>query len=139
MTGEYIEVAIEIAHVDGHVHGGLTAVDEHGNAALMSDSYHLLDRDHRAEHVRHVGDGNHLRARRQKRFELLDQELAVVSDRRPFDDRSSAVIVPRHDVRMVLHNRQDDLIALADDKPAARLRHEVDRHRRVTREDDLVA
>jgi hypothetical protein len=51
----------------------------------------LLDRHDGAERVRHLGDGDDLRARRQQLLEFLDQEIAVVVDRRPFDHRALAL------------------------------------------------
>jgi hypothetical protein len=35
VAGERVKVAVEILHVDGHVHGGLAAVDQDGNAARV--------------------------------------------------------------------------------------------------------
>ena len=47
--------------------------------------------------------------------------------------------MPRHDVGVVLHDREHDLVALADLKCCAeRVGDEVDRLGRVAREDDLV-
>ena len=116
VAGEYVEIGVQLAHVDAEVHGRLAAVDEHGNAALVRQADDLADRHQRAEHVRHVGDGDELGARGQQPLELLQQQLAVVGDRRPLQDRAVALAmeVPRHDVGVMLHDRQDDLVALAD-------------------------
>ncbi len=50
-----------------------------------------LHRHDGAEHVRHVGDRDHLRARRKQLLEFLDEEAAVVGDRRPLDHRALAL------------------------------------------------
>ena len=46
--------------------------------------------------------------------------------------------VPRHDVGVVLHDREHDLVALADHRAAEGGGDEVDRLGRVAGEDDLV-
>ena len=74
VAGEGIEVAIEVLHVDREMHRALAAVDQHGDAAGMRDPDHLLDRHDGAEHVRHVGDGDHLGARGEQRLELVEQK-----------------------------------------------------------------
>ena len=53
---------------------------------------------------------------RQQPLELVEQELAVVGDRRPLQHRAVALAqeVPGHDVGVMLHDRQHDLVALAD-------------------------
>ena len=102
---------------------------------------HVLDRHDGAERVRHLGDRDQLRAGREELLELLDQEIAVIVDRRPFDHGAMALLqeVPGHDVGMMLHDREHDLVALADVRLAVGGRHEVDRLGDVTGEDDLFA
>ena len=126
-------------HVDIEMHRGLAAVDQHRNAARMRELHHLLDRHDRTEHVRHMRDRHHLGARREQLLELVEQEIAVVVDRRPLDHRTLALAqkMPGHDVGMVLHDRQDDLVALFDAFGAERGGDQVDRFGRVAGEDDL--
>ena len=61
-------------------------------------------------------------------------------DRRPLQHRALALAqeVPRHDVGVVLHDREHDLVALADLRAAEGLRDEVDGLGGVAGEDDLV-
>ena len=49
----------------------------------------------------------------QQLLELVEQEVAVVVDRRPFDHGALALAqeMPRHDVGVVLHDREHDLVA----------------------------
>ena len=51
--------------------------------------------------------------------------------------RARADLLPRHDVRVVLHRRDEHLVARAEILVAPRPRHEVDRLGRVSREHDL--
>ena len=53
---------------------------------------------------------------RQQLLEFVDQEIAVVVDRRPFDHGAMALAqeMPGHDVGVVLHDREHDLVAGLD-------------------------
>ena len=104
MTGEDVEVAADVLHVDGQMHGGLAAVEQHRNAMGVGDLHDLLHRHDGAERIRHVGDRYDLGARRDQLLELVEQEIAIIVDRRPFDDGALALAekMPGHDVGMVL-------------------------------------
>ena len=130
MAGEHIEIAVDIAHVDVEMHGALRAVDQHRDAAGVRQLHHVLHRHLGAERIRHLGDRHHLGARPEQLLELLDEEIAVLVDRRPFDHRAVTLAqeMPGHDVGMVLHDREHDLVALAERRAVGR-RDEV--HRRV--------
>ena len=136
---EHVEVGVEVAHVDAEVHRRLAAVDKHRNAAVVRHVNDLMHRHQRTEHVRHMRDGDQLGARRQKPFELLDQQFPVVGDRRPLQDHTVtlAVEVPGYDVGVMLHDRQDDLVTLSN-AGEKRIRDKVDGCRGVLREDDLI-
>ena len=107
----------------------LAAVDQHRNAARMRDPHDLLDRRHRAQRIRHMGDGDELRAVGQALLEFLDVEHAEIVDRHP--DQLGALPfadeMPRHDVGMMLHDREHDLVALADVRHAEAIGDRVDR------------
>ena len=79
----------------------------------MRELHHLLDRHDGAERIRHLRDRDQLGARGQQLLEFVDQEIAFVVDRRPFDHRAMALPeeMPGHDVGMVLHDREHDLVA----------------------------
>ena len=121
------------------MHGGLAAVDQHRDAAGVRQLHHVLDRHDGAERVRHLRDRDQLGAIGQKLLELLDQEIAFVIDRRPFDHGAMALTqeVPGHDVRVMLHDGDHDLVAGLDVGLAPGRRHEVDRLGGVAGEDDL--
>ena len=141
VTGHNEEVAADLLHVDIKVHRALRAVDEHRDAMLAGDGADFLDRDDGAERVRHHGDGDHLGARRHQLLEFLEQEIAVLVHGRPLDHGAVplAPVMPGHDVGMVLHDRDQDLVALADVEVAAeRGGDEVVGLGRVLGEDDLV-
>ena len=75
----------------------------------------------------------------KKLLEFVDEEMSLVVDRRPFDHRALpfAQKMPRHDVGMVLHDREHDLVARLDALAPERIGDEVDGLGRVAGEDDL--
>ena len=105
----------------------------------MRELHHLLHRHDGAERVRHVGDRDHLGARAEQLLEFVDQEIAVVVDRRPFEHRALPLAqeMPRHDVGVVLHDREHDLVALLQPLAAEGIGDQVDRLGGVAGEDDL--
>ena len=86
-----------------------------------------------------MSNGDHLRARREQLFEVVDEEIALVVDRRPFDHRALPLAqeVPRHDIGMVLHDGEHDLVARLDTLAAEGIGDEIDGFCGVAREDDL--
>ena len=85
----------------------------------MRDPDDLLHRHDGAEHVRHMRDGDELGARGDQLDELVEQEFAVVGDRRPFQHRAMPLAqeMPGHDIGVVLHDGEHDLVALPDMGP----------------------
>ena len=104
--------------------------------ASLHDFFHRHDS---AERVRHLRDRHHLGARREQLLEFVEQEIAVVVDRRPFDHRAVALAqeMPRHDVGMVLHDREHDLVARLDALAAEGIGHQIDRLGGVAGKDDF--
>ena len=62
VAGHDVPVAIDVLDIDRHVDGALAAVDQHRDAALMGDAADLLDRNDRAQRIRHMGDRHQLGA-----------------------------------------------------------------------------
>ena len=139
VTGEDVEVAVEIANVDGLVRHRLGTVDEDGDVLLMGKTDDVLDRRHRAERVRHLGDGHQLRAGPEEARILLHEEVAPVVDGNHAEP--GALLLAKHlpgdDVGVVLDSRDDDLVPRAHE-PAPVARHDqIDALRRLADEDDL--
>ena len=104
-------------------------------------AHRFLHRHDRAQRIRHVGERDHLGARRQQLFEFVEQEIAVVVDRRPLDHRAMALAqkMPRHDVGVMLHDREHDLVARRLDLVAPeRIGDEIDRLGGVAGENDFL-
>ena len=78
-------------------------VSSKSTPARMRAPHHLFNRHDGAERIRHVGQRHHLHARAEQLLELLDEEVAVLVDRRPDELRAAtlAVEMPGHDVGTV--------------------------------------
>ena len=118
----------------------LRPVDEHGGAGRVAALDQLGDRVDRAEHVRDVREGEQLRPAREQRGQLLldDQALVVDADVGELRPGPLGQHVPRDEVRVVLHLRDDEQVAGADVGGAPRVGDEVDRLGRVAGEDGAL-
>ena len=107
---------------------------------LMGDGGQLFRRRRRAEDVRHMRDRDELRFRREQRAIGVEIDLAVIGNIEPFQHRAFALAqqVPRDDVRMMLGDGEDDLVALRDFRCAHRVGDEVEGIRAAGGEDDLI-
>ena len=107
---------------------GLCPVDEHRNAAGMRDLDDSTDRVHRAERVRHVRDRDDAGTIAEQRLVAVDAQLTLVRHRHNPQPGSALVAqhLPRHDVRVVLHHRDDDLVSRTNANASVGLRHQVD-------------
>ena len=129
VTREGVEVAAERLHVDGHVGRSLGAVHQHRHVLRVRHLDDLADGIHGAERVRDVRDGDEPRARTDAALELIEQQLAAVVDRRDDEARAARVArhLPRHQVRVVLHRGDQDLVAGSDARAGEARGDQVDR------------
>ena len=100
----------------------------------------LRDGIDRAEHVRHVRHRHDPGPVVQQPLVLVEAQLAGVRHR---DHTQACALLlaedlPRHDVRVMLHLGDDDLVAGADVRAAVGLGDEVDGLGRAADEDDLL-
>ena len=141
VRAEDIEVAVERPHIDMRMHRRLTAIEQHRHALAMRQLHDLGGRGHGAEHVRHMREGDELRLRPDEAGEVIDIQRAVIADARPFQHRALPLAqeVPRHDVGVMLHLGEHDLIARLDQGAEETLSHQVERLGAAMRQDDLLA
>ncbi|MNV23931.1 hypothetical protein D3C71_1149720 [compost metagenome] len=85
-------------------------------------------------------DGNHLGLVRQRLLEILDMEGTLFIHRNPSDLGALAFAdeMPRHNVGVMLHDGDDDLVALANMRHSVAIGDRVDRRCRIAGEDDLI-
>ena len=137
---EGVEVGAERRHVDREVRRRLGAVEKDPGPRRLGALDDLRDRVDRAEHVRDVRERHEPRPPREKTLERLEVERPLVGHRHvpepelPLPGEQD----PRHQVRVVLHLGQEDLVPLDERPPRPRVDDEVDRLRRPLREDDLL-
>ncbi len=134
------EVAVELGDVHRHVRNQLRPVHEHQGADRVRCLHELLQRRQRAEGVRHPGDREELGPLGQERAQLRKVEQPVVGQRHVPQDRPRVPRgqLPRNDVGVVLHVREEDLVAFPHEPARPRVRHEVGRLGRAPREDDRL-
>jgi hypothetical protein len=94
----------------GHRLAGVEQGQRADGPGLPGERRHGVER---AEHVRGVREGDHPGARPDHVVGGGQVEPAVVGERDPAQDgaRTGAGPLPRHEVRVVLHLRDDDLVA----------------------------
>ncbi|MCY1203121.1 hypothetical protein D9M72_146200 [compost metagenome] len=140
VPGERVEIAIEGLHVDLEVRHGLGAIDQHRDAMEMRQ---LDDVSHRVDGAKRVGEvrqRDQPGARAEQLRELLQHQLAGIVDRRHLQQGAGALArqLPRHDIGMVLHRADQDLVARAQTL-AESCRHQVDRLGGAAHEHDFFA
>ena len=141
VAGEGDQVGAEAGHVDRQLRDGLRGVHHHRRADGVAHRGDLGDRVDGAEHVGDVGHRDDLGP-------LVDQALvrrrgqvepALVGDVEPAQRGAGPLgqQLPRHDVGVVLHHRDDDLVARPQ-VGAQRVGAQVERLGGVLGEHDLL-
>ena len=99
---------------------------------------HLLHRVDRSQHVAHMGECDKAGVLGEHILVSLKVQLTVIADGNGTDADALATSdeLPRHDVAVVLHDGEDDLIAMLQ-HVAQRRRHQVDAFSSATCEDDF--
>ena len=141
VAGQSQEVDLGRHDIRRQMRHGLRPIDQDQSPDLMRPSREFFDRVNRPEHVGHPRHRDQLRLASEELIEPIEIESAISSQRQPAK-RCPAFgtdELPRNDVRMMLHLRDEHFIAGLQELAAPGARHEVDRHRRPRGEDDLLA
>ncbi|MPM58331.1 hypothetical protein SDC9_105162 [bioreactor metagenome] len=141
VTGEGQQIHPESRHVGGPLRNALRTVRHHDRADRVGPVGDLADRVDSAQYVADPGDRDDFRPFVDQpvalcRFQI---EPAVVGDVEPAQGRPACLAsqLPGHQIRMVLHHRDDDLIAGL--QPAAEgIGGQVERLGGVLGKDDLI-
>ena len=112
---------------------------EQAPAALVRERDDALDRNHAAQGIRDMRDGHQPRTRAKQLRILIEQELARLPDRHHAQNGTDlgAEQLPRHDIGMMLHGADQDLVALFQPAAPVALRNEIDCLRSAAHEYDL--
>ena len=119
---------------------GLRSIEQNRRPFGVGDANDVGHGIDRAEGVGHVRHRDNPGARAHQRFELVEQQLAAIVDRRHAKacTRSLAQHLPGHDVRVMLHGGDEHFIPGANPRGAEHVRHEIDALGRVARVDDFL-
>ena len=134
---EGVEVAPHLPDIRPAVHDTLTAIDRDHS----TDGMRRLDHGPRTERIGRLRDGDRPRAGVHERRQTLRPQTAVVVEGQHAYLGSLALgqQLPRHDVRMVLHLADHDVVARLHEAFAPGIGDRIERRRGPGREDDLLA
>ena len=137
---EAVEVAAEGLHVDGCVCHCLRAVDKHGDAVRVGYACHVGHGVDGAEGVAHMGGCHEACARGEELAVGLDVEhpFVAVGHKAQHGFVVLGGELPWHEVGVVLHGGNNNLVALAQRHLRERGGNEVDALGGAPREDDLA-
>ena len=140
VAAEGVEIRIQVHHVHLQVRHGLGAIHQHGHTLGMGPGDDLLHGVHGAEDVADVHHADDLRAFGDEFVKAVEDQLAGIGHGDDLD-RGALLLgqhLPGHDVGVVLHGGEQDLVALLDVDPAVGLGHEVDGLGGAAGPDDLL-
>ena len=137
---EGIEVAVERLHVHAAVHHPLAAVDDDDRPDGMGRADDGPQVGPRAERIGGLRHSDHARACVEQRFEQVGAQrpLVVEGQHAQLGPLALGEQLPRHEVRVVFHLADDDVVARMHEALAPGVGHRVERRRGPGREDHLL-
>ena len=128
VSGPGEEIDVQRLHVHTFVRHGLRGIQQHQRALCMGRGDNVIDRQNSTQHVRDVGNRNHLGSLTQLGVKIVHVQRAIVEDLHSLDDRASFFgnQLPRDDIRVVLKLRNQNFIAGRQVLSSPGLRDEVD-------------
>ena len=140
MSSDGVEIATHRLHIHRHMHRALAAIDTDRNPPLprrAADRGHI---HHRAGDVRHLRNRHKPRPWPDGVDHRLRVQHAVLVAVHPFQHHALpfAQKVPGHDVGVMLHHRQDDLIPRLKARRGPGIGHKVQPLGRAGGEHDLL-
>ena len=139
MAGQRVKIRVQILHVDLEVRRGLRTVDQHDCANGVCHLRNFFQRRDRAQRIGNMGDGDYFRALVEQFGVGIHVEFARVADGNHAQHCAGGIThhLPRHDVGMMLHFRNDNFIAGLEFAAAITKRNQVDCFRGATHENDF--
>ena len=140
MCRERQEVAADFGYVDLHVRHRLGAVDHEVAALLMDATSQLNDGIFHAKHIGDMHDGENLRLRPDFLVHLfrLDDAVLVGVEIDELRARIATGLLPRDEVRVMLHDGDAHFIARLENRRSERLGDDVERLARVAAHYDIL-
>lgn len=140
MPGDRIEIAAQGLHINGRVHRALRAIDQHRHALFprrLADRLHI---DLGAQHVGQMRNRHQLGFRPDRVNYLLRIKRPGHIAIDPFQHHALTFTqeVPRHDIGVMLHHAEDDLIARLHPRHGPAIGHHIDAFGGAGIEDNLI-
>ena len=139
VAAEGQEVAIQGLHIDGQMGCRLSGIEEHGHLVGVGHADDVSHRVDGAEDIADEGAGEQAGAGREQRLKGIEVQAPFVRDGAHLDNNTRTRLqeLPGNDVRMMLHLRQDDFIAIVQESLAEGGCHEIDALCGASGEDDF--
>ena len=140
MPRDGVKIATDGAHIDRHMHRCLAAINQHRHAFGRSTRANRFHIDNAAQNIRHMGHSDEFGARAYGINHRLRVKIAVRVTVNPFQHHALtfAQQVPRNDIGVVFHDRQNDLVAGLQARGGPSVRYQIDAFGCTGGEDDLV-
>ena len=134
------EVAADFGYVDLHVRHRLGTVDHEVAALLMHAATEFLDGVFDAQNIGHVHARENLRLRADFRIHFFGRDNAVLVgvEVHELRARRATGLLPRDEVRVVLHDGDAHFIARLENRRSERFGDDVERLARVAAHYDIL-
>lgn len=128
MSREHIEIGIELLYIHPQMRYGLCAVHQDRNPLRMSVSDHFTHRINRPQYIRDMGDTDQTSMPIEKRLICIDVQISTFVDGNypELDIAPALQKLPRHDIGMVFHNGENNLVAVVQELISKRRSHQID-------------
>ena len=141
MAGESVKVAVQILYVHIPVGGGLSAVQQYPRTHSMSlgdDAFYRVDGTQGIGDVHH---GHQLGVFRQQRLECSQVQFGIIRNRDDLEVGTGLLChqLPGHDVGVMLHGGDNNVVTGLEKGPTVAVRHQVDAFGGAAGPDNLVA
>ncbi len=141
VAGKNQKIAADLLHVQRQMPGALGGVHQRGHAQLARAFAQFRHGIHRSQRIGDVREREQFHVPGEQSIQLAQIQQALVAGDRQINQlraRAFREQLPRHEVAVVLHFREQNLVAGLDVLAAPRLRHEIDALGRAARENDFV-
>ena len=118
MSVECKEITVEVFHIDMDMRSALCAIDKDRYVMLVCAADNLFDRVYSAEDIADMRHADELSALIEHGIESIEVEYAFVRHRNNAETNAflESLQLPRHDIGMVLHSGDNDLVAFLKER-----------------------
>ena len=140
MSAEYKELTVDVLHINTEMGSALRSIHKHGDTMFMSNAGDFLHGIYRSKNIAHMGNAHQLGSLVE--HSLISIHIDVTTLVHGDDTYGNATLcslqLPGHDIGMVLHHRNYNLIAFLHKLLAERGCNEIETLGSATGEDNLI-